>query len=238
MADVIKLDCPSCAAPLEVPDEREQFYCQFCGTAVVVPRPEAGDDGDRGTHKRGPIAIPQKLVVHDYGNELTISWRWFSPAGLALIPFCIAWNVFLVGWYSIGFSMLGQMGIFSLIMLIFPIGHVAVGVGLLYACAVNLCNSTQVTVRSGKLTLSHGPIYAGKTQELSVDEIDQLYVKSELNTGKTPRIGKNGGLLNQTLCARTKHGREVKLLPHNTDADIARAVEHLVEKHLGIEDRE
>lgn len=231
MSDVIKLNCPACAAPLEVPDRRVQFYCQFCGTAVIVPRP-AQVDAPNEVFDQGPVVIPEKLVVHDYGNELTISWRWFSPAGLMLIPFCIAWNGFLVGWYSMGFSMMGQMGAMSIIMLLFPIVHVAVGLGLLYGCAVNLCNSTTVRVRSGKLTLSHGPIYAGKTQELSVDEIDQLYVKEELNINKTPNPGQ--GLMNHTLCARTKSGREIKLLSRNNDADIARALEYLVEQHLGI----
>ena len=36
-------------------------------------------------------------MVSQGGHELTISWRWFQPAGLMLVPFCIAWNAFLLG---------------------------------------------------------------------------------------------------------------------------------------------
>jgi hypothetical protein len=100
---------------------------------------------------------------------------------------------------------------------------------------VLLCNSTKVSVREGRLTLKHGPIPAGKLQELSVDEIDQLYVKQGVNTKKFRTA--NEGVMNYTLRARTKAGREITLLANNTDADIAHAVEHLVEKHLGIKDR-
>lgn len=234
MADMIQLQCPACAAPLDTPEGREQFYCRFCGTSVVMPAAETVTK-DRGDDTpRGPVVIPEKLVVHDYGNELTISWRWFTPAGLVLLPFCIAWNAFLIGWYTIALSSDGPPGGFAIIMLLFPIAHVAVGLGLLYACAVLLCNSTKVRVRQGMLTLKHGPIPAGRVQELPVDEIDQLYVKR--GTNRKLSSG-NQNPLSYTLYARTKSKREIALLPNNTEADIARAIEHLVEKHLGIEDK-
>jgi hypothetical protein len=233
MADMIHLQCPACAAPLEAPEGREQFYCRFCGTSVVVPREDHDDDRDREVAKpRGPVVIPEKLVVHDYGSELTISWRWFTPAGLLLLPFCIAWNAFLVGWYSLALSSDGPPGGFAIIMLLFPMVHVAVGLGLLYACAVLLCNSTKVRVRDHQLTVAHGPIPAGKTQVVEVHEIDQLYVKQELKKARS-----SNNPLSHTLYCRTKAGREITLLGNNDDANIARAVEHLVEKHLGIEDK-
>lgn len=232
MADMIHMKCPACAAPLEAPEGREQFYCRFCGTSVVVPGEEPADDRD--VEDRGPVVIPEKLIVHDYGHELSLTWRWFKPAGLMLLPFCIVWNAFLIGWYWIAFSANGPDGPFRFIMILFPIAHVAVGVGLLYACAVLLCNSTKVRVKDHLLTVTHGPIPAGKKQEVAVHEIDQLYVKQGVN--KKFRSS-NDSVWSHTLYARTKSGREITLLANNDDAMIARAVEHLVEKHLGIQDK-
>ncbi len=69
---------------------------------------------------------------------------------------------------------------------------------------------------------------------MSVDEIEQLYVKQELNINQTPNAGQ--GLMNHTsVPARSRPAKSNP--PRNNDADIARALEYLIEQHLGIEDR-
>src|SRR5262245_25035924 len=137
MAQTIALKCPGCNAPLEAADDRPQFYCQFCGTRVVladaVAKQNPPPHPNGPVRERGDVAIPEKLEVLEYGDELSISWKWFSWAVLFLIPFCIAWNAFLIGWYSMAVGFGDQMpGPMRLIFLVFPIAHVAVGLGLAY----------------------------------------------------------------------------------------------------------
>lgn len=178
------------------------------------------------------MPIPSKVRVEEFGNDLRLSWSWFSPVALFLIPFCIGWNAFLIFWYSIALSDDGPPGAFRWIMLVFPIAHVAVGIGLLYACLTMLFNRTVVWIRSGQLTVRHGPIPSWGNHTVFVDDLEQLFVRH--STHRT----KNGGMShNYKLCALLRTGRELELLPCQTEAALARGVEHLVESHLGIEDR-
>lgn len=229
MAIPIALTCPACDAPLSVPEGRGQFYCQFCGTPVTLPANSAMKDPSR--LKKAAVAIPEKLQVAEFGGDLRISWPWFQWTGLFLIPFCIAWNAFLIGWYSMALSDFGPPGGMKIIMLVFPIAHVAVGIGLLYACLVLLLNRTTIHITFGELIIRHGPIPAIGNRTISVDEIEQLYVKHERNQGREHTSH------NYPLLARLKSGEEVKLLPRNSEVDVARAVEQLVEAHLNIRDQ-
>jgi DNA-directed RNA polymerase subunit RPC12/RpoP len=240
MPEMLALNCPNCKAPLEVPDNRQRYFCQFCGTPVLVlerasaaaPREQSTDESRR--HAKGAVAIPEKLRIEELGDELTLSWSWFNWAVAFLIPFCIAWNGFLVGWYSMASHMgdAGMPGPMKIIFLVFPIGHVAVGLGLLYACLAMLFNRTTIRVGRGQLAVKHGPIYFPGGRTVPVDDIEQLYCTREFRAGSK---GDNGP--RHELSAKLKSGRSIKLLPGNMDADVIQAVEHLVEKHLGIEDR-
>lgn len=226
----IALKCPACDAPLSAPDGRGQFYCQFCGTPVTVPSLSSAQQSTSVDEPKPAVAIPEKLQVEEWGDELRISWRWFQLAGLFLIPFCIAWNAFLIGWYSMAFSDIGPPGPMKFIMLVFPLAHVAVGLGLLYACLVLLFNSTSIRVAQGRLEIRHGPIPAPGNRIVSVDDIEQLYVKHERHPGK------NSTTHQYPLLARLKSGQQIKLLPKISDLDVSRAVEQLIEAHLRIED--
>ena len=52
------LDCPSCAAPLDVPPERTQFFCSFCGATVVVPESLRGGPSPSDSHEDAPLEPP------------------------------------------------------------------------------------------------------------------------------------------------------------------------------------
>ena len=169
--------------------------------------------------------------MEEYGGELRISWGWFQWSALFLIPFCIAWNAFLIGWYSMAMGDHGPPGAMKFVMLVFPLAHVAVGLGLFYGCLLMLVNSTTVRVMFGQFEIRHGPIPYPGNRTISVDDIDQLYVKHERN------VGKDSTSHNYPLLARLKSGQEIKLLPHNGEVEVARAVEQLVENHLNIKDQ-
>jgi hypothetical protein len=178
------------------------------------------------------VTIPEDLQVEEFGRDLRISWRWFRWPIVMLVPFCIAWNSFLFGWYSMAFSDFGPSGTFALVFMIFPIGHVAVGLGLIYACLVGILNRTKIEIARNEISVHHGPIPAGRNRTIPVSEIDQLYVKHERKSG-----GNSSPHGSYPLVAKLVSGREVKLLPRNCELDVARAVEQLVESHLRINDQ-
>lgn len=238
MPRLIAIKCPSCNAPLETPEDRPSFFCQFCGTPVVVEEALRRESAAAVTPQSGDgpkpsVPIPEKLHVEDLGGELTIWWRWYNPVVFFLIPFAIAWNGFLVGWYTLAGGMPDFMpGPMKLIFLLFPLGHVAVGLGLAYGILVLLVNRTTVRVRHGELSLKHGPVYFPGSRTISVDDIEQLYCSQELSTG-----GKGKPGIKFPLNVQLKSGRKLVLLANNTESEVAAAVEQLVERHLGIRDR-
>ena len=75
------------------------------------------------------------------------------------------------------------------------------------------------------------PLPAPGNRTIPADDIAQLYVRHERKTDSDGDTAHSYPLL-----ARLKSGQEVKLLPRNSELEVARAVEQLVESHLGIRD--
>ena len=152
--------------------------------------------------------------------------RWLSWTLLFLVPFCFVWNSFLVGWYSIA----AGSGA-SFFMLIFPLGHVAVGLGLAYLVVAMLFNETTISVDRGAVSVAHGPVPWRGNLRLDRSAIRQLYGK------KTLSYGKNGVSVTYALWASLTDGRARSLVSGvNLDADQVLYLEHRIETALGIED--
>ena len=86
-----------------------------------------------------------------------MSWRWWTWAHLFLVFFCIAWDGFLVFWYAMALFAPSKGG-FQWIAVLFPICHVAVGVGLTYFLIASALNRTVLTLDAHELRVRHGPI--------------------------------------------------------------------------------
>lgn len=72
------------------------------------------------------------LKVEETRQKRTMSFRWFQWTFVFLVFFCIAWDGFLLFWYgaALGIGFLGDDAEPVLIMMLFPLLHVAVGTGL------------------------------------------------------------------------------------------------------------
>lgn len=90
------------------------------------------------------VPLPPRFAVDDFGGTLRIQFRWFTPMVFIPLFFCIFWDGFLVVWYAIAFSTNGP-----LMMKLFPLLHVAVGVGLTWFVLATFVNRTTITVGDG-----------------------------------------------------------------------------------------
>ena len=215
------ITCPSCAAPVSPPAGRTQFFCAHCGATVVVP-----DD-----HRRAAADAPMKPVgdlsrftIEKSGDELSVRWRWRSCGTLLLVPFALFWNGFIAVWIAAAAST-GEP-LFAL----FGIPFVVVGIGLAYLAVALQVNGTTVRVRDGVLSVEHGPLPWKAPEPIPADRLSQLYVKERV------RRGKNGPHTDYQLMAVRDDGTERALLTDSTDGT-QRAVERMLEVHLGLEDR-
>jgi hypothetical protein len=238
----MQLKCEQCGAPFQAKDlhlERGLATCSACGSVQQLPQrpqPESHDDAqaaDRAKPKQ-VVPIPSRFVVTDEGSELTIHYRWFTPVIIFLAFFAIAWDSFLVFWYSMAFGDHGPPDPMKWIMIIFPICHVAVGVGLTYFVLAGFLNATTVRVADGMLSVRHGPLPWIGNLNLPADDIQQLYCDKKISTSQNDNGGSSTSIRYSVFAV--VDGRKTRILGPLNDADQALFVEQRLERFLNIKD--
>jgi hypothetical protein len=172
------MNCPKCdasIAPENVNIQALVAKCDKCGEVfrVTDELPEAFDDDDQE-----PVRFPQPptLVVQEAGDVRVIRRRWFRPMHVILLFFCIAWDSFLVFWYSMAIFAPGP-GPFDIIAIVFPIFHVAVGIGLSYTVIAGFLNKSYIGVTNDGLYIRHRPIPWPGNMSLPTESLKELYVE-------------------------------------------------------------
>ena len=178
-----------------------------------------------------PIPTDHKVREVDSGDQLTLTMGWFSPQTLFMAFFAVFWNGFLVVWYSIGITGLLSGETEMIIMLLFPVLHVAAGFYVGYSAITGFVNSTTVTVDSAGIEVRHGPLPWPGNIRLDAEDVDQLYVAPRIITGK------NTTRTVYDLKAVAKSGTELTVLKTLEDDRAALFMERRIERWLGIEDR-
>jgi hypothetical protein len=223
------LQCTRCAASLEekaVDSGRGFARCSYCGSLVDLGRAAGTGAAGAGFRDRPEVPLPKGVTVSREGGGLVLSRRWFSAKFLFLIPFCLFWNGFLVVWYGMAAG-----GNAPLAFLLFPLLHVAVGIGLAWFCLAGILNTTVIRSAGGRLTVRHGPVPWPGNLDLGTAEVKQLWTKEKVSHGK------NGTTVTYEVHLERK-GREAKpLLKGLESVEQALFVEQRLERHLRIEDR-
>lgn len=225
--DPIALRCPSCASPISMGDldrSREFLKCSHCGTALALASPK--NEPAANPRARPEVPLPASIQVEREADGVVIRRRWFTPSVLVLVIFCVAWDSFLVFWYSMASSTDAPW-----IMTVFPIGHVAVGVGLTYSALATLFNSTRISVTRSGLTIRHGPVPWMGNVEIARSDIDQLYCRCIVRNQGDSRTQR------YEVWLKERAGRGRKLLGAGLDLDQALAIEQQTERAMGIADR-
>lgn len=125
--------------------------------------------------------IPEGLDILQEGGAVVIRRSWFSHVVWVLIFFCIAWDSFLVFWYKMAlFGSDNGPSSFHLIAVIFPIGHVAVGVGLTYFVFCLFLNQTDVILHPDTLTIQTHPLPWRGNQTIPASELVSFSVRTRV----------------------------------------------------------
>ncbi|MEM6368150.1 MAG: hypothetical protein AAF851_07575 [Myxococcota bacterium] len=224
----VRVICPACGAT--VPSEqlnvaRAIAVCSACeevfGFAEQVPGSAHLPDATRA-----PVDMPANITANHLNGETVLTWRWFDARFFLLLFFCAFWNGFLVLWYSIAFSQEDP----PLLMLLIPVIHIAVGLGVGWYTLCGFLNRTTITAGWGKLKIRHGPLPWPGNVELDGRSVDQLWVTEQLRRSRTThrRFFR--------LHLRTGRGEERRLLDFENERQ-ALYVEQQIERALGIKDR-
>lgn len=161
-------------------------------------------------------------------GRLNLSRRWFSPRIVFIALFALVWDAFLVFWYAVALSSSFSQSPVGTIALLFPLIHVAVGIGLTYYALCGFFNSTTIEVSDPTISVRHGPLPWPGHQKLHVNEMDQLW-----------SVRKSGGRSDRgyTVKVKLRSGRSVDLVRGLQAPEEALFIEQAVQKHLRIKDR-
>jgi hypothetical protein len=117
-------------------------------------------------------------------------------------------------------------------MIVFPIGHVLVGLGLTYYTIAGFINHTFITVNRQWLTVVHGPLPWFSNKHIEIAQINQLYAE-EVRSQSSRR----GTSFSYQLNAILQDNIKLKLLAGLPSADVALFLEQCIEEYLLLKDK-
>lgn len=172
-----------------------------------------------------PLGLPDKISVRNDGGAFEISRTWFGWSTVAQSVFTLFWCGFLVFWYSMALSTEAP-----LVMILFPLVHVAVGIGLLYSSLAGWLNRTRIRIGEGVLQIRHEPLPWPGSKDVQVTDLKQLYVVERVSRSR------NGTTVRYQVQAITNSGKTIKIVSGLADSDQAHYIEQEVERYTGIRD--
>jgi hypothetical protein len=143
--------------------------------------------------------------------------------------FCIAWDSFLCFWYGVAFAG-GIPWPVRLLVFVFPIAHLAIGVGLTYSTLAGFLNRTIMEVDKKTFKVHHKPLPWLGEVNVPTRDLKQLYCKEKRGSGENSNT-------TYLLSAVLKNGRKIDVLSNLDSPDIAFFVERKVEAWLRIPDQ-
>lgn len=221
MTAPIPLVCPSCGAAIRTEDldhERGVASCASCRAAMLLPqRPAARSQKPRFDRPPGGV-----VVTRGPGGT-TIRRRWFTPAAIFLLVFTVIWDGFLLFWYGAAFATGAPLA-----MILFPLLHVAAGVGMTWFTLASFVNTTTLVAGPNGITVRHGPVPWPGSRDIPRGQASQLYCRMHR--------GSKGGRT-YDLWIATADGRRSKLLGFGAEREHCLWFEQEIEASLGIRDR-
>lgn len=182
MSQFTPLTCPSCGAVMPVEEGSSRACCEYCRTIHSV---NPNISSIASVQKIRPkIPLPSSVRVEKDGEVYRLIKRWFSAKYIAMLLFVIPWDAFLCFWYSIFFSAGGAIDRPPWIFFVFPLGHLAIGIGLTYTVLTGFFNRTVIELTHDELSVWFEPLPWWGEKTYSTKDIKQIFCKEKITTGK------------------------------------------------------
>jgi predicted RNA-binding Zn-ribbon protein involved in translation (DUF1610 family) len=227
MPDFITLSCPSCGGKMRVAPHARSTICEYCGNEHVLRSELApGSKTVYEIPERPPVPLPESVTLKKFKQGVRLVRRWFSWKFIPLAFFAIAWDAFLIFWYGMAFSTNAPW-----IFKVFPIAHLAVGVGLTYYTLAGFFNVSVIEITPQEFAVYHDPMPWPGEIKMPTGELTQLYCKEKVQHGE------NGSTTTYELCAILSNKKALTLLKGLDSSDVALYMEQQVERLLKISDQ-
>jgi hypothetical protein len=168
-----------------------------------------------------PYTIPEGFDVIDAPGSLTIRRTWLTWKIAPLILFVIFWDGFLIFWYTMA---LGKAHA-PLMMILFPLIHVAVGVSLTYFVIASFFNKTDIIIAPTNVRVATGPLPWIGNCEIRREDVSSILVRE--------RSGNRGRISYEVMYA-DRARKERKLVGYITQSEQARFIAARVRQIFGL----
>ena len=150
--------CPGCHALVPAADINIAALVAKCGNCNrIFPLSIQNLQAAGATKGEPELGCPGGVVREvGPGGELFIRLSWFHPILIFMAFFCVFWDGFLVFWYAMALARPAQGMMWM--PLLFPLLHVAVGVGLTYYVISGFLNSTRILIDDEFVHIRHQPL--------------------------------------------------------------------------------
>ena len=227
MNTFLTLTCPSCGASINVIENSARYRCEYCGNEHLMQGAATETaKAEELAPIRPTIPAPSVVKIEKEGQSARIVQRWFSLKYVPMAFFCVAWDAFLCFWYSMALG-----GSAPWIFIVFPIAHLAVGIGLTYSTLCGFINRTVLEVTRDELSIWFEPLPWLGEKTLKTADLKQLYCKEKVTRGE------NSSTRQYHLYAVTNEDKEIQLLANLDSPDVALYFEQQIEGWLKITDR-
>ena len=166
------------------------------------------------------LSIPEGLDLIESANLTVIRRIWISWKIAPLILFAVVWDSFLVFWYLKALKSHPPLA-----AVLFPLGHVAVGIGLTYLIVATLLNKTDIECNALGVRVNTYPIPWSGNCAVRVDEVKGIVVRE--------RSG-NQNSVNYAVMYIDPSRKEKKLVRGLTALEQATFVAQTIKNTLGL----
>jgi len=166
------------------------------------------------------LSIPEGLDVLREGDSVVIRRSWRTLMVIPLFFFLVFWFGFLGFWYYLAFTEKGP-----LVMFLFPLLHLAAGVGLAYFAIASLVNKTDVIISGTEVRTVTGPLPWRGNRVVAATDIHGFQVRE--------RRG-NKGSIRYALLYVDAANKERPLIPETPRREQAEFIAASIGKILGL----
>lgn len=193
------LSCPECSKSIPAEDINIQAALAKCSACAAVFPLERGAPASQSTALATRVERPEGVVVARGPSTLELTRRWYNPSAWFLAFFAAAWDSFLIFWYTTAVADKAPW-----IFKVFPIAHVAVGLGVTYLALALFVNRTLFRLDASGLSILHGPLPWKGGKFVRRSDLGALSHRREPSS-------RRGTALGFSLQVRTPDGRELAL---------------------------
>lgn len=146
----MQVSCPSCQSSLlyeEMSQSGGLVTCQRCHAQVNMQEAadaerhrEAGFSRQEGTD----VTMPAGMTLDVTDSGVRIVYRWYTSRFLVLAMTCLFWDFYLIRLYTSSFVKDSPW-----VLVLFPLIHVVVGIGLTYYTLAGFLNQTTISIEGG-----------------------------------------------------------------------------------------